>query len=133
MTVRNLPPASQRIDIWLWQGRFFKTRTLATKNCRAGKVRINGRKITKANMAVTAGDMLTFPQGHNIRIIKITDFSSRRGPAIEAQGLYEDHTPPPELVQKMKAEKVARRDQGSGRPTKAQRRATDRLRDVFPD
>lgn len=124
---------SQRIDIWLWQARFLKTRTLATKTCRAGKVRINGRKITKANEAVTTGDMLTFPQGYVIRVVKVTGFDRRRGPAREAQLLYEDHTPPPEVIKKAEADKPARRDKGSGRPTKTQRRATDRLKNIFMD
>jgi len=127
------PAENQRVDIWLWHARFFKTRSLSTKLCRAGKVRINGQKITKAKSPVVVGDVLTFPQGHNIRIAKVLAFNNRRGPAPEAQALYEDRTPPPEVLQKVERSKVARRERGAGRPTKSERRATDRLRDRFPD
>ena len=124
---------NQRVDIWLWHARFFKTRSLSTKVCRAGKIRINGQKITKAKSPVTVGDVLTFPQGNNIRIAKVLGFNTRRGPAPEAQALYEDRTPAPEVIQKVERAKVARRERGAGRPTKSERRATDRLRDRFPD
>ncbi|MBL4800328.1 MAG: RNA-binding S4 domain-containing protein [Emcibacter sp.] len=126
-------PENQRIDIWLWHARFFKTRSLSTKLCRAGKVRLNGQKITKAKTPVVAGDVLTFPQANRVRIAKILGFNIRRGPASEAEALYEDLTPPAEEVEKIEKSKVARRDRGAGRPTKTERRATDRLRNLFPD
>ena len=124
---------NQRVDIWLWHARFFKTRSLSTKVCRAGKIRINGQKITKAKSPVIVGDVLTFPQGNTIRIAKVLAFNTRRGPAPEAQALYEDKTPAPEVTQKVERAKVARRERGAGRPTKSERRATDRLRGRFPD
>lgn len=127
------PEKNQRVDIWLWHARFFKTRSLSTKVCRAGKVRINGQKITKAKMPVVIGDVLTFPQAKTIRIAKVCAFNVRRGPAPEAQALYDDLTPPPEVIEKREQAKVARRDRGSGRPTKTERRATDRLKNIFPD
>lgn len=123
----------QRVDIWLWQARFFKTRSLSTKICRAGKVRLNGEKFTKAKTPISIGDVLTFPQANRIRIIKVLAHSVRRGPAPEAQALYEDRTPAPEVVAAKRRSQVALRDKGSGRPTKAERRATDRLRDRFSD
>lgn len=131
--VDNQPAENQRVDIWLWHARFFKTRTLSSRICRAGKVRINGQKFTRAKSPITVGDVLTFPQPSIIRIIKVASLSHRRGPAPEAQTLYEDMTPPPEIIKQEQKSKVARRDKGSGRPTKTERRATDRLRDVFPD
>ncbi len=124
---------NQRIDIWLWHGRFFKTRSLSSKYCRAGKVRLNGEKITKAKTAVVIGDVLTFPQAKTIRIVKVRDFNHRRGPASEAQALYEDLTPPKEVIQAAERSKVARRAPGTGRPTKVERRATDKLKNIFPD
>lgn len=127
------PVDIQRVDIWLWHGRFFKTRTLSSRICRAGKVRINGQKFTKAKSPIKPGDVLTFPQPNIIRIVKVAALSHRRGPASEAQTLYEDMTPPPEVIEEKAKSKVARRTQGSGRPTKTERRATDRLRNIFPD
>ncbi len=131
--MENQKPESQRIDIWLWHARFFKTRSLSTKTCRAGKVRINGQKFTKAKTSVVIGDVLTFPQANVIRIAKVLGFNIRRGPAPEAQLLYLDMTPPREETIKIEKSKVARRDKGAGRPTKSERRATDKLKNIFPD
>ncbi|MFC7048317.1 RNA-binding S4 domain-containing protein [Emcibacter nanhaiensis] len=119
--------ATQRIDLWLWHARFFKTRSLATKMCRAGKVRLNGQVIRKASVTVGPEDVLTFPQGDHVRIARILALAERRGPAAEAQSLYEDLSPP--RIKKERPAPVAVRDAGSGRPTKAERRALDRLRD----
>lgn len=131
--MENQKPENQRVDIWLWHARFFKTRSLSSKICRSGKVRLNGQKFTKAKTPVVVGDVLTFPQANNIRIAKVLGFNIRRGPASEAQLLYLDMTPPPEEIQKIEKSKVARRDKGSGRPTKTERRATDKLKNIFPD
>ncbi|WP_299647059.1 RNA-binding S4 domain-containing protein [uncultured Jannaschia sp.] len=85
----------QRIDKWLWQARFYKTRTLAAKVVSEGRVRANGERLTKPAHSVAPGDSLTFPQGDRIRVVEIVALGTRRGPASEAQALYADHTPPP--------------------------------------
>ncbi|MDA1088952.1 MAG: RNA-binding S4 domain-containing protein [Proteobacteria bacterium] len=120
---------SQRLDKWLWYARFFKSRSLASKFCASGKLRINGTVNKKAHHAVHAGDVLTFPKGDHIRVIRINDLGARRGPATEAQTLYEDLQPPqPRKKSGPGPMKPAQREPGSGRPTKRQRRDTDRLR-----
>ena len=116
------PPAAMRVDKWLWHARFFKTRTLATKLAAAGNIRINGQKQSRAAANVRAGDVLTFPLNNHIRVIEILALSTRRGPAPEAQALYNDQAPP---QPKPKSEKPAFRDAGAGRPTKKQRRTQD--------
>ena len=60
-------------------------------------------------------------------MIKIIALATRRGPAPEAQALYEDLEPPVSRKQKQSSQ-VAARDPGAGRPTKADRRAIDRLK-----
>jgi ribosome-associated heat shock protein Hsp15 len=119
-----------RIDKWLWFARFFKSRALAQATCAAGRVRVNRQPAIKPHYRVKLGDVLTFPQGHNIRVVRIQAFGERRGPAPEAQTLYEDLAPP-EAARRAapKPAPVAARDPGAGRPTKAARRAIDRLRD----
>lgn len=122
-----------RIDKWLWRARFFKTRTLASKLCNGGKLRVNSDPIAKAHYRVRRGDVLTFPQGGAIRVVEVRDFGVRRGPATEAQTLYEDLAPPaPRPASTEAASKAAtaaaHREAGAGRPTKAERRAIDRLR-----
>jgi ribosome-associated heat shock protein Hsp15 len=80
-----------RIDKWLWQARFCKSRTLAATLVEGGKVRLNGSRITKPAQLVGAGDALTFPQGNAIRVVTILACGTRRGPAFEAQTLFQDH------------------------------------------
>ena len=121
----------QRLDKWLWYARFFKSRTSAGKACNNAKVRINGQVAAKASTTVKVDDVLTFPRGQYIRVIRILDLGRRRGPAPEAQVLYEDLAPP------QSSDKLSvggrpvpgQRDFGSGRPTKRDRRAVDRLQD----
>ncbi|MBV1900780.1 MAG: RNA-binding S4 domain-containing protein [Kordiimonadaceae bacterium] len=122
-----------RVDKWLWQARFFKTRTLASKLCRSGKMRVNGERVTKASVAIAIGDVLTFPQKRAIRVVELLALGERRGPAPEAQALYDDQSPVVLTVseaKKMAAQTgaVAIRDAGAGRPTKAERRATEKLK-----
>ena len=113
----------RRLDKWLWFARFCKSRTLASKLCAAGKVRIGGELVHKAHYLVRLGDVLTFPQGAHIRVIRVVQLGVRRGPATEARTLYEDLCPP---VPRAPAD--LQREPGAGRPTKAERRAIDRLR-----
>lgn len=108
-----------RLDKWLWQARFFKTRTLAAKIVSGGHVRLNGQKIAKPAQKVGAGDTLTFPQANDIRVVRVLACGERRGPAPEARTLYDDLTPPKEDVPK------APKYEGKGRPTKKDRRSLD--------
>lgn len=114
----------QRVDQWLWHARFFKTRTLAANLCAGGRVRINRVVVSKPHTAVKPGDVLTFPQGPHIRVVRVVALAARRGPASEAQALYQDLTPP--TAEKPGA--AAPRERGAGRPTKAERRAITRLK-----
>jgi ribosome-associated heat shock protein Hsp15 len=114
----------RRLDKWLWFARFCKSRTLASKLCAAGKIRIGGEIVHKAHHLVRAGDVLTFPQGAHIRVVRVVLLGLRRGPATEARTLYEDLSPPAP-----REPAVLQREPGAGRPTKVERRALDRLRD----
>ncbi len=118
-----------RIDKWLWYTRFFKSRTLANTFCGSGKLRLNGQVVRKANQSLKPNDVLTFPLNQQVRVIKVVALGTRRGPAPEAQGLYEDLSPPEPVRKSDKSTSgVAVRDAGAGRPTKTDRRALDRLR-----
>jgi len=108
-----------RLDKWLWQARFFKTRTLAGKVVAGGHVRVNSLRAAKPAQRVGAGDTLTFPQGDRIRVIRVLAPGERRGPAAEAQTLYEDLTTARDDVPH------SPRFDGKGRPTKIDRRSLD--------
>jgi ribosome-associated heat shock protein Hsp15 len=117
-----------RLDKWLWQARFFKTRTLASEVVSAGHCRVNRQPVRKPSHAVGPGDVLTFPQGPNVRVIEILALAVRRGPASEARTLYTDLAPPQPKPKAECTPAVAPREDGAGRPTKKERRETDRLR-----
>jgi ribosome-associated heat shock protein Hsp15 len=117
-----------RLDKWLWHARFARTRSLAARLVAEARFRINGNPTEKAHHAVRPGDVLTFPLGPHIRVIKILALGIRRGPAPEARLLYEDLEPPQPNPPAPKESPVALRDDGAGRPTKRERRQTDRLR-----
>ncbi len=106
----------------MWFARFFKSRTLASGAVSDGQVRINGNRCEKPSADVKSGDMLTFTAGDRVRVIKVIAGGTRRGPAPEAQLLYEDLTPPPE-ARAPEAAPPGMRDRGEGRPTKRDRRA----------
>ena len=95
-----------------------------------GRVRVNGTRAVKAHAPVRPGDVLTFPAGARIRVIRIVALGTRRGPAVEARLLYEDLDPTPAQNPRpdVTTVQVAGREPGAGRPTKAERRAIDRLR-----
>ncbi len=119
---------TQRIDKWLWHARFFKSRTLASAQCAAGKIRVDGDAISKAHASVRPGQVLTFVQGRHVRVVRVLAIGARRGPAKEAQTLYEDLSPPsPETAMPRRDGPAGRRDRGAGRPTKKDRRSTERL------
>jgi len=117
-------PAEQRVDRWLWFARMLKSRTLAAALVEAGKVRVNSTRIDKPSRHVKVGDVLTFPLGNQVRVLKVLDTGTRRGPAPEAQALYEDLAP---VAAKPSPDVLpdAEREAGSGRPTKKERRDRD--------
>ena len=80
----------QRVDRWLWHARFLKSRALATSFAQSGKLRINRERVQKASRQLRLGDVLTFPQGTRIRVVKVLAFATRRGTAAQAQSLYEN-------------------------------------------
>lgn len=123
---------AQRLDKWLWCARFFKSRSLANALLAAGRLRLSGTVVSKAHQKVKVGDVLTFPQGPHVRVVKVLSLATRRGPAPEAQGLYEDLAPVPErrpapADPAMFEPAVPARERGAGRPTKKDRRAIDRM------
>lgn len=118
----------QRIDKWLFFSRAVKSRSLAAKLVVAGRVRINRDKAAQASDMVRAGDVLTITLERRIFIWKVLGTGTRRGPAEEARTLYEDMSPPPAPKGEAVPDAIpALREAGSGRPTKKQRRETDRL------
>ena len=117
----------QRLDKWLWFSRILKSRTLAAQLVTDGKVRINRARVTKPSHTLRRGDVLTIAMRGNVKIVKVLALGHRRGPPPEARLLYEilgDRQTDP-AARSVPA--IAKRDPGSGRPSKRDRRLTDRL------
>ena len=120
----------QRLDKWLSFARIVKSRSLGAKLAVSGRVRINRDKATQASDQVKPGDVLTVTLERRILVYRVLDPGLRRGPAEEARKLYEDISPPPAPKDPRLPDAIpALRDAGSGRPTKKERRETDKLRD----
>jgi ribosome-associated heat shock protein Hsp15 len=79
-----------RLDKWLWQARFAKSRALAAQLIAGGAVRVNSVRLTKPATAIHVGDGLSFAQGRTVRAIRVRALGTRRGPAPEARLLYAD-------------------------------------------
>lgn len=116
----------QRIDKWLFFARAVKSRALAGKLAAGGHVKINDRTSDGADNSVRIGDVLTVRLERHVTVWKVLGLGERRGPAPEAQILYEDQTPAkPDADHVVKD---AQRDPEAGRPEKKERRAMERLR-----
>jgi ribosome-associated heat shock protein Hsp15 len=79
-----------RLDKWLWQARFFKSCSLATRFIEKSRCRIDGRVVDKPHAAVAPGMVLTFALGPRVRVVRIVALGERRGPAPEARALYDE-------------------------------------------
>ena len=122
-----MPESRQRLDKWLFFSRAVKSRTLAQKLIESGAVRVNSERTLSTDHRVGAGDVLTMTVHTRLLVWKILDPGQRRGPAPEAALLYEGLSPPA-LPRADRIPAVAERDAGAGRPTKKERRDTDRLK-----
>jgi ribosome-associated heat shock protein Hsp15 len=126
----------QRLDKWLWHGRVAKTRTLAATLVKEGKVRVNGERVVKPSHALKVGDGLTIAMRQQVRVLKVTGFAQKRGSATIAATLFQDLSPPlpPKSIngesdaQAASTASDARRERGSGRPTKRDRRDLERFK-----
>lgn len=124
------PATSVRADIWVWAVRKYKTRSAAAKACKAGHVKING-KSAKASSPVRLGDQVVVRIGGFDRILQVKQLLERRVSYPLARLAYDDLTP--ERLPKLYLPSLPRREAGSGRPTKKERRQLDRLRGRSPN
>jgi ribosome-associated heat shock protein Hsp15 len=127
----------QRIDKWLWCARVLKTRTQASALVTEGKVRVNRDRVTKPSHLVRPGDVLTIALFSRVRVLEVVSHADRRGDASQARALFRDLTPEPgpDVAARVRdpSPAVAARPPGAGRPTKRDRRRTDRLHEPLGD
>ena len=106
------------------------SRSSAAALCDGGHVRLNGERVGANSQPVKNGDVVTVALDRAVRVLKVTSFAERRGDADAARLLFEDLTPI--SVKPDAADRAPQRDPGTGRPTKQERRAIDRLLDRDP-
>jgi ribosome-associated heat shock protein Hsp15 len=122
-----------RVDKWLWSIRIFKSRTLATDACKGGKVKIGGVSV-KPSYQIAAGEVVVVKKnGFNFEFRANTLIEKRVGAAI-AVTCYEDVTPEAEKTKYAEwflnaSPTGEKRERGTGRPTKKERRDIDEVKD----
>lgn len=123
-----------RIDKYLWAIRAFKTRSIATEACKAGRIKMDGQNLKPSHLVKT-GEVYTMQKGAERRIIKVIALLERRVDARTAVTFYEDLTPAEEshAYKSMFHSPNLSRDRGTGRPTKKDRREIDELREGWFD
>lgn len=117
----------QRIDKWLFFTRTVKSRSLAQSHIQSGHVRINGERALQPSQMVKTGDRVELALERRDVVLIVKSGGERRGPYEEARLLYEDLTPPPDEAKRLTPYEQAMRATGTGRPTKKDRRAIDKL------
>lgn len=117
-----------RADTYLWAIRMYKSRTLAGDAIRAGKVKLNDEGF-KPSHVVRQGERYTLNIGQSKKIIEVLELLDKRQSFEVAQKYYADHSPPPEKKDGFPSVflSTVRREKGSGRPTKKDRRDLDQF------
>lgn len=125
-----------RVDKWLWSVRIFKSRTIATKACKAGKVKVDDSVLKPSALVEVGQRVIVRKNGFNFEfdILKLIDKRISAKLAVEC---YENATPEMEMMKYQnwyvgKAQ-PERRERGAGRPTKKERREIDDFKDDFFD
>ena len=122
-----------RIDKWLWAVRIFKTRSQASDACKKGKIIVNNIAV-KPSYAVKTGDIVFVKKLPVIYSYKVKNVLEKRLSA-KLIGEYVENVTPDKELQKIEANKFVffiKRDRGSGRPTKKDRRIIDKIKKANP-
>jgi ribosome-associated heat shock protein Hsp15 len=115
-------PETARVDQWLWAVRLYHSRSSAASACRSGRVKVNGRT-AKPAASVRRGDQVEARMDRRLRVVEVVKVIDKRVGAPLAAECLVDRSPPPD-----DDDFVFRRQPGSGRPTKRDRRQLDRFR-----
>lgn len=125
-------PTKMRVDKWLWNVRIFKSRTKATDSCKSGKIKINDLNVKPSLLIERDAIIQVRKEGFDL-VFKVVELIPRRVSATLAAPCYENLTSEDELnkykdwyVGKAAPE---RRERGSGRPTKRDRRTLDEFKE----
>ncbi len=123
-----------RIDKYLWAIRIFKTRSLATDACKAGKIKLDQQSI-KASYVVKVGDVYHIQKDQQKKVVKVLELLEKRLDASSVQKYFEDLSPKDDAPKfhSVFTTPVLKRDRGTGRPTKKERREIDNIQSSWED
>ena len=120
-----------RVDKYLWCIRYFKTRSIASKACKKGAVRVN-ETIIKPSREVYPGDQIRLRKNQiNYTLVVLDLPESRLGAKLV--DMYRKDTTPKEAFEQnelLKYSKDYYRKKGVGRPTKKDRRDLEGFKDT---
>ncbi len=120
-----------RIDKYLFCIRLYKTRTLASEACAKGQILLNDQSV-KPSRIVKVNDIISVKQNPIYRKYQIIKLLNSRIGAKLVQDYMTEVTSQDELfklklIQEIDKSSAIKRDRGTGRPTKKDRRDMDKF------
>ena len=127
MNEEKLDNKSIRLDLFLFYIRIFKSRNLASKFINSNRLRVSDMVTQKPHRLISISDVITFSINNRIKVIEVTDIPVRRGSYVESLNYYKDISPIEKTEKKEEKIPILKFVERVGRPTKLERRQTDKL------
>ena len=127
MNQEKLDNKAIRLDLFLFYIRIFKSRNLASKFINSNRLRVSDMVTQKPHKLISISDVITFSINNRIKVIEVTDIPVRRGSYVESLNYYKDISPIEKTEKKEEKIPILKFVERVGRPTKLERRQTDKL------
>mgnify|MGYP003339227591 CR=1 FL=1 len=127
MNQEKLDNKSIRLDLFLFYIRIFKSRNLASKFINSNRLRVSDMVTQKPHRLISISDVITFSINNRIKVIEVIDIPVRRGSYVESLNYYKDISPIEKTEKKEEKIPILKFVERVGRPTKLERRQTDKL------
>ena len=118
---------SIRLDLYLFYIRIFKSRNLASKFINSNRLRVSDKVTQKPHKLILISDILTFTIHDRIKVLEVIDIPMRRGSYVDSLNYYNDISPVETKEEKEGRDPKLKFVERVGRPTKLERRQTDKL------
>ena len=127
MNQEKLDNKAIRLDLFLFYIRIFKSRNLASRFINSNRLRVSNIVTQKPHKLISISDVITFSINNRIKVIEVTDIPVRRGSYVESLNYYKDISPIEKTEKKEEKIPILKFVERVGRPTKLERRQTDKL------
>ena len=127
MNQEKLDNKAIRLDLFLFYIRIFKSRNLASKFINSNRLRVSDMVTQKPHRLISISDVITFSINNRIKVIEVIDIPVRRGSYVESLNYYKDISPIEKTEKKEEKIPILKFVERVGRPTKLERRQTDKL------